>query len=172
MRRLKPFKTNSLARSKGQAMIEYVVITGVLVAALLTGLQDDDAGYAKDEGYIGLSKNDEGSLVQALHKRYTAQAYALSLPEPPELNSLEDLSIYYDSLGKFPELSKKILQAGTFMNKLTSGLDAVNDGLDKLEEYTDPKKAKEILDPSTLKDKLKKELKEKVKDEITNISII
>ncbi|MGK0411235.1 MAG: hypothetical protein ACJASB_003430 [Shewanella psychromarinicola] len=169
-RRQQPYKINSLARSKGQAMIEYVIITGVLVAALLTGLQDDDAGYAENEGYIGLSKNDDGSLLQALHRRYTAQAYALSLPEPPEVNSLDKLSAYYDRLGKFPELSNNLYEASVLMNKLTNNLKKVNDGIDRLEDYADSNKAidkaKQLIDPDRIKDKIQDELEDQLKDQI------
>ncbi|MFT7491751.1 MAG: Flp pilus assembly pilin Flp [Pseudohongiellaceae bacterium] len=161
MKRLQPRKTTNPTRSKGQAMVEYVVILGVLVTALLT------AG----EGSIGLTKNDDGSLVQALHNRYTAQAYALSLSESPELNDLAELASYYKSLDKFPELSNKMNEADQFLIKLASNLNEVNTGMDQLKEYSqNPENA--VRDTITVgldiaKDQMKTQLEEKFQEAIS-----
>jgi Flp pilus assembly pilin Flp len=148
--KLKINKFNRIARCKGQAMAEYVVILVALSAALMT------AG----NGMIGFSKDDEDSLVQALHNRYTTQAYALSISEIPEgAGDLGELANYYLALDKYPALRPKLQTADAALTKVTTGLAKLNLGLDGLKEYTDPKKALDLIDTDTIKDQIKDELK-------------
>jgi Flp pilus assembly pilin Flp len=154
-------KVKFSARLKGQAMIEYIVILGVLTAALLT------AG----EGSIGMSKDDEGSLVAALHKRYTTQTHALSISEAPETTNFNDLALYYKSLGKFPKLADGLGEASVLLNKVTSTAVSIDDGIDKLKEYTDPKKALSLIDSDAIKDEVVEEIKNELRDRLIDAII-
>jgi Flp pilus assembly pilin Flp len=148
MKRRQHQNINNFAPSKGQAMVEYIVILAALSAALIT------AG----DGSIGFSKKDEGSLVQALHHRYTAQAYALSISEIPEGKSLDELADYYRELNKYPELRLKLKAADKTLLEVTSGFAVVEKGLDDLKKYTDPKNALDLIDTDAIKDQVKNEL--------------
>ena len=143
---------NRQVRMQGQAMVEYVVILVALSAALIS------AG----NGSIGFSKNDDGSLVQALHNRYTTQAYALSISEIPESRSLTELAEYYKGLDKYPALSSKLETAGNTLNKVTNGLAIVDKGIDGLKAYTDPKNALDLIDTDTIKNQIKDQLKDAI----------
>jgi hypothetical protein len=155
-------KINRRTFNKGQAMIEYVVILGVLTSALLYVGNPDDV----DSGHIGFSKDDEGSLIQALHDRYTTQTHALSISEAPELTSYSELALYYKSLDKYPELSQKLDDAGVFLNKVTAGLVAVNDGVETLKEYTDPNKAASLIDTDAIKAEVKSQIEDELKEQL------
>ncbi|MFT6389124.1 MAG: hypothetical protein ACJAUP_002514 [Cellvibrionaceae bacterium] len=156
IQKLKLHTSNRIARSKGQAMAEYIVILVALTGALLT--------IGPGNGVIGLDKDDvrengDPSLIKALHDRYTAQAYALSISEIPEgAGNLGELANYYIALDKYPTLRPKLEAADATLNKVTSGLAKLNDGLDGLKEYTDPKKALDLLDTDIIKDQIKDEL--------------
>jgi Flp pilus assembly pilin Flp len=137
---------------RGQAMVEYVVILVALSAALIS------AG----NGSIGFSKKDDGSLVQALHNRYTTQTYALSISEIPEGRSLTELAEYYKGLDKYPALNSKLEIAGSTLTKGTNGLAIVDQGIDGLKKYTDPKNALDLIDTDTIKDEIKDQLKDAI----------
>jgi Flp pilus assembly pilin Flp len=149
MKRRQHRNINNSPHSKGQAMVEYIVILVALSAALIS------AG----NGSIGFSKDDKDSLVQALHNRYTTQAYALSISEIPEGRDLGELADYYLALDKYPGLSPKLKTADEALTVVTSGLDLVTTGLDGLKEYADPKNALNLIDTDTIKDQVKDELK-------------
>ncbi len=152
MKPIYTYKSNRLSHAKGQAMIEYAVILVALTTALV----------AAGNGSIGFSKNDDDSLVQALHNRYTTQAYALSISEIPEGRDLTELADYYNSLEKYPELSSKLESAGTTLNKISGGLAIVDQGISNLEKYTDPKEALNLIDTDAIKDEIKDQLKDAV----------
>jgi Flp pilus assembly pilin Flp len=148
MKRRQHRNINNSPHSKGQAMVEYIVILVALSAALIS------AG----NGSIGFSKDDKDSLVQALHNRYTTQAYALSISEIPEGRDLGELADYYVALDKYPGLSPKLRTADKTLDKLTSGLENLNKGIDSLKKYADPKNALDLIDTDTVKDQIKNEL--------------
>jgi Flp pilus assembly pilin Flp len=130
---------------RGQAMVEYIVILVALSAALIS------AG----NGSIGFSKNDNGSLVQALHNRYTEQAYAISISESPEFNDLNKLAEYYESLDKYPSLRGHLNTAGNTMTQLTNGLASVDQGLNNLETFADPSGALDLIHPDAITDEVR-----------------
>lgn len=143
---------NRPARMQGQSMIEYAVVLAALSTALI----------AAGNGSIGFSKDDDGSLVQALHNRYTTQAYALSISEIPEGRSLTELADYYKSLDKYPSLSTKLETAGDTLNKVSVGLAKIDEGISNLEQYTDPAKALGLIDTDTIKDEVKDQIKDAI----------
>jgi hypothetical protein len=154
--KLKLHTSNRIVRSKGQAMAEYIVILVALTGALLTiGPGNGVIGLNKDD----LTENGDPSLIKALHDRYKAQAYALSISEIPEGKDLGELRNYYIALDKYPTLRPKLKAADVTLNNVTTGLAKLNDGLDGLKEYTDPKKALDLLDTDIIKDQIKDELK-------------
>ena len=101
-------------KQRGQSMVEYVVILSALTAALLMpGL-----------GSVGTSQSDANSLLKAVADKHRGHGYAVSLSEIPETDDLTELADYYESLGKYPELTPQI-QAGAqalgeFSNQLTN----------------------------------------------------
>jgi Flp pilus assembly pilin Flp len=137
---------------QGQAMIEYVVILAALSAALI----------ASGNGSIGLSKTDNGSLLEAMHERYTEQAYALSISEAPETDDLAELAEYYNSLNKYPALSSKLEVAAVTLAKVTNGLAVVDKGLTTLKKYTDPAEAIKLIDTDTIKNEVKNQLEDAI----------
>ena len=146
---------NFFKRSQqGQSMVEYTVVLVALTTALMT------AGL----GSVGLSKNDDQSLLQAMHQRYTTQAYSLSITELPEGRDLAELAAYYDSLDKYPELSKRLQEASESINKVSQGISKVSDGVNTLKAYTDPKKALDNLDTTAMQNEITKTMKKAVKD--------
>ncbi|MGD2117609.1 MAG: hypothetical protein PVG66_04560 [Chromatiales bacterium] len=101
-------------KQRGQSMVEYVVILSALTAALLMpGL-----------GSVGTSQSDANSLLKAVADKHRGHGYALSLSEIPETADLAELAAYYESLGKYPELSPQIKtgaqKLGEFSNQLTN----------------------------------------------------
>jgi len=135
----------------GQGMVEYIVILAALITALI----------AAGSGSVGFSKDDD-SLVQALHERYTAQAYAISISEIPEGRDLVELADYYNELGKFPSLSSKLDSAGSTLNKVSGGLAIIDQGISNLEKYTDPKEALGLVDTDAIKNEIKDQIKDAV----------
>jgi hypothetical protein len=135
-------------------MVEYTVILVALTTALMT------AGL----GSVGLSKNDDQSLLQGLHKRYTTQAYSLSITELPEGRNLTELAEYYESLDKYPELRQRLQDAAASITKVSQGITQVSSGVNTLKSYSDPKKALQSLDSSAMKDEITKTMKKAVKD--------
>lgn len=103
-------------QEQGQAMVEYLVVVAALIAALLL------AGL----GSVGLSQDDKDSVLKAVADKHRGQNYALSLSEIPETDDWVKLAAYYDSLGKYPQLSKQ----------LKSGGDALNTVSDEINELT------------------------------------
>ena len=139
---------------QGQSMVEYTVVLVALTTALMT------AGL----GSVGLSKNDDQSLLQAMHQRYTTQAYSLSITELPEGRDLAELADYYNSLDKYPELSQRLQDASESINKVSQGIAKVSDGVNTLKAYTDPKKALDSLDTTTMQNEITQTMKKAVKD--------
>jgi len=139
-------------KQSGQSMVEYVVILGALTTALLT------AGV----GNIGFSKADDQSLMQAMHNRYTDQAFALSISELPEGRDLTELASYYNELDKYPELAKQLQASGAMLNKVTSGLSTISSGVSLLEQYTNPQAALNLIDTDAIKQEIKNNLEDAV----------
>ncbi len=123
----------------GQSMVEYVVVLMALSAALLTVNYTTRDGKTVADGYIGMSESDQGSLVQAFNQKHRGFGYALSLSEIPETDDLVALSVYYDRLGKYPELSKQLKSGGQALNKLSSGLNSISSGINSVGNYLPPK---------------------------------
>ena len=138
----------------GQSMIEYSVILVALTTALMA------AGL----GSVGLSKNDDQSLMQALHQRYTAQAYALSVTELPEGRDLGELAAYYQDLNKYPELAAQLQDASIAINQASQGIAKATQGINTLKSYTDPKQALQALDMDQVKGEITRSMKKAVKD--------
>lgn len=113
-------------------MIEYLVVLSVLVAALLLpGL-----------GSVGVTQEDKGSLLKAVADKHRGQGYALSLSELPETDDMVKLSAYYDSLGKYPELSKQLKSGGQALNTLADIMNQISKELGGLRvDWKDPFKS-------------------------------
>ncbi len=126
-------------RQLGQSMVEYVVVLAALVAALL----------APGLGSVGVTQDDTDSLLRAAASKHRGHGYALSLSEIPETDSLADLSAYYDSLGKYPELSAQLASGSDVLNQLASVLDTVDSSMESfgLDAFEDPF---ESIDPPDL----------------------
>ena len=135
-------------------MIEYSVILVALTTALMA------AGL----GSVGLTKNDDQSLMQALHQRYTAQAYALSVTELPEGRDLGELADYYQSLDKYPELATQLQDASLAINRVSQGIAKATQGINTLKSYTDPKQALKDLNTDQVKGEITRTMKTAVKD--------
>ncbi len=120
-------------------MVEYVVVLAALVAALL----------APGLGSVGVTQDDTDSLLRAAASKHRGHGYALSLSEIPETDSLADLSTYYDSLGKYPELSAQLASGSDVLNQLASVLDTVDSSMQSfgLDAFEDPFKS---IDPPDL----------------------
>lgn len=69
-----------LTKHKGQSSIEYVVITGALVAALLTPVPSNELGGFLQEHQ---GKNAIQILTQKIKDSYNAYSYAKSLAPIP-----------------------------------------------------------------------------------------
>jgi len=128
-----------ISKQRGQSMVEYVVILMALSAALLTVDYTSRTGVDMPEGYIGTSEADEGSLIQAIHMKHRGHNYALSLAEIPETDDWVALADYYDSLNKYPELSAQIRSGGDKLGQLTSGINNITAGVNKVGSYMPPK---------------------------------
>jgi len=114
----------------GQSMVEYVVILAALTAALLTpGL-----------GSVGLTQNDADSLLRAAANKHRGHGYALSLSEIPETDDLVQLSAYYDSLGKYPDLSAQLASGAGTLTQLSNRLNTINGTLQgfNINSFTNP----------------------------------
>jgi hypothetical protein len=101
----------------GQAMVEYVVVLAALTLAVLA-LGDGDFNTPED------SNIEE--LRQAVGFRHRGYTYAVSLSEIPEDESPLEVALYYDSLGKHPELAEQ----------LRGGYSAVQDFTDQYVNFT------------------------------------
>lgn len=108
----------------GQSMVEYVVILAALMAALL----------APGLGSIGTDQTEQDSLLKAVVDKHRGHTYALSLSEIPETDDMASLSNYYDSLGKYPDLSQQLGKVGRF----TGGLKQLGSALNQLPNYLPP----------------------------------
>ncbi len=114
----------------GQSMVEYVVILAALTAALLTpGL-----------GSVGLTQNDSDSLLRAAASKHRGHGYALSLSEIPETDDLAELATYYDSLGKYPELSAQLGSGASALGQLANRLNTIDQKLQSfnISSFSDP----------------------------------
>ena len=146
--------TTSKRQQLGQSMVEYVVITAALVSALLL------AGL----GSVGLSKNDDQSLLQAVHERYTDQAYALSISEIPEGRDLTELADYYDEMGKYPTLADNLATGAETLADISRGISDASDVVSQLGQYTDPQNVLNLIDTDVLVDEIENELESAVED--------
>jgi len=91
-------------------MVEYIVITSAIMLALLT---------PTGQGFIASLSGGtpaNGSFEDAVQDKQRGYSYALSLSAIPETDDLVELANYYDSLEKFPELSKELRAGGTVIN--------------------------------------------------------
>lgn len=111
-------------------MVEYVVVTSAIMLALLT---------PTGQGFIASLSGGtpaEGSFEDAVQDKQRGYTYALSLSVIPETDDLSELADYYDSLGKFPELSAEI----------RSGSDAMKDFVEGYQDFVGPLKDLEVPD--------------------------
>jgi hypothetical protein len=88
----------------GQSMVEYVVVLSALTLAVMA-LGDGDFNTPAD------SNIEE--LRQAIDYRHRGYTYALSLSEIPEDENPMEVAMYYDSLGKHPELAGQMAMGYT-----------------------------------------------------------
>jgi len=128
----------------GQSMAEYVVILMALTAALLWPWDGTEEGRP-----VGLMQNDPGSLLQAVANKHRGHVYALSLPEIPETDDLVDLADYYDSLGKYPELSPQVRQGGQLLDDIKRVVGLMADLIKEIRKIFKPPQPKP-LPPSPL----------------------
>lgn len=73
-----PRKKYLVAKMKyqsGQSMVEYVVVLSALMAALYA--------VTDEPGAVGMNKNQDPSLMHAIHQRYSNQNFALRLTQIP-----------------------------------------------------------------------------------------
>jgi hypothetical protein len=126
---------------KGQSMIEYTVILIALTTTLYSVTQGSST-----TGIVGTNKDQKGSLMNALHERYTDQSLAIRITELPEYRDLGEISTYYNQLNKFPTLSGQIYRADAEMDKLKNQLDTYNGYVQNLAKYKDIKNtAKDLM---------------------------
>ena len=118
------------AKQQGQSMVEYTVILMALTVALL------GIGYSDSTGNIGLNKDEEGSLLNAVHNRYTEQAYALSITELPEHPDYGDLVQYYASHNKYPSLQPWLNDADSALNQFESNVLGIENKVNTLSELS------------------------------------
>lgn len=114
-------------RQGGQAMVEYTVILLALTAALLAPSLWRSSG-GDETGVIGLDQSQRGSVLRAVANKHRGYGYALSLSEIPEMDGskqpgqaedpLTELANFYDSLGKYPELSRQLGEAGRLRGEI------------------------------------------------------
>lgn len=117
-------------RQTGQSMVEYVVILAALSAALL----------APGLGSVGITQNESGSLLEAIASKHRGHSYALSLSEIPETDDLTELSVYYGTLGKYPELSPQLAAGASTLGNLANTLNQVDNTLQNFDisKFKDP----------------------------------
>ncbi len=115
----------------GQSMVEYVVILSALTMAVLA-LGDGDFNTPAD------SNIEE--LRQAIGYRHRGYTYALSLSEIPEAENPMEVAMYYDSLGKHPELA----------SQMAKGYSTIQNYVDK---YVSVTTAVRSFDPSDMADR-------------------
>ena len=125
---------------KGQSMVEYTVILIALTTTLYSVTQDSST-----VDIVGTNKDQTGSLMHALHERYTDQSLAIRITELPEYSDLSEISAYYNQLNKFPTLSGQIYRADAEMNKLKNQLDTYNGYVQNLKKYKDVKNTAQDL---------------------------
>ncbi|MCP3671731.1 MAG: hypothetical protein GY814_15135 [Gammaproteobacteria bacterium] len=115
---------------RGQSMVEYVVVLAALTAALL----------APGLGSVGVTQDDTDSLLRAVASKHRGHGYALSLSEIPETDTLSELSEYYDSLGKYPDLSAQLASGADVLDQLASTLNTADSTLKNfdLDAFEDP----------------------------------
>jgi hypothetical protein len=119
--------TKRRSSRSGQAMVEYVVVLSALTLAVLA-LGDGDFNTPED------SNIEE--LRQAVDFRHRGYTYAVSLSEIPEDENPLEVALYYESLGKHPELA----------GQLKGGYSAVQDFTDQYVNFTT---ALRSFDPSS-----------------------
>ena len=106
-------KTRPLPKqSRGQSMVEYLVILMALVPVFLPW-----KGGPLDQ------------LRQAVVDKHRGYTYAASLSEIPETDRLDELADYYDALGKYPELAAQLRSGGQKIGNLSQQIESVNDRL-------------------------------------------
>jgi hypothetical protein len=115
----------------GQSMVEYVVILSALTMAVLA-LGDGNFDTPED------SNIEE--LRQAIDYRHRGYTYALSLSEIPEAENPMEVAMYYDSLGKHPELA----------SQMARGYSTIQNYVDR---YVSVTTAVRSFDPSDMADK-------------------
>lgn len=115
-------------------MIEYTVI----LVALTTTLYSVTQGLSTSE-VVGVNKDQDGTLMNALHQSYTSQNLAIRISELPEYSDLSEMKKYYDQLEKFPTLANQLKSADTQMNNVKQQLDTYNSYIGELSKYKDVK---------------------------------
>ncbi len=115
-------------------MIEYTVI----LVALTTTLYSVTQGLSTSE-VVGVNKDQDGTLMNALHQSYTSQNLAIRISELPEYSDLSEMKKYYDQLEKFPTLANQLQSADTKMNNIKQQLDTYNNYVGELSKYKNVK---------------------------------
>ncbi|MCJ8337757.1 MAG: hypothetical protein MJK10_04755 [Pseudomonadales bacterium] len=111
-------------------MIEYTVILVALTTTLYSVTQGPSTTTV-----IGTDKDQDNSLMQGIHRRYSEQSFGLRITDLPEYSNIDDIKGYYENLGKYPELSKKLGSAAASINQVTAGLDTLNNHIEQLASY-------------------------------------
>lgn len=110
-------------------MVEYTVVLIALMAALLAPKLWPSSDQSSD-GLIGLDQSQRGTLLRGIAAKHRGYGYALSLGDIPEVDGssskLIELADYYDSLGKYPELSKQLRAGGSKIAQLNGQLTSLN----------------------------------------------
>lgn len=95
---------NSIKAVNGQSMVEYTVILAALSLVL-----------------FGVGEGSSSQLSTAVQNKQRGYTYALSLSTIPETDNYLELANYYDSLGKFPELSRQMHIVADPLNDVVEG---------------------------------------------------
>jgi len=149
----------NLRRQKGQSMVEYTVILVALTTALI-GIGIADNG--NHEGSVGLNKNQEGSLLNVVHRRYTEQTYALSMSELVEHPDYGELAAYYSGQDKYPLLVPHLQTGDRYLDQMADGVGKAASTVDQLKNFK----------PQDLVDRGEQEIsnvKNEIKNQLTDV---
>lgn len=117
----------------GQSMVEYTVILIAITAALMgLGLGPGESKF----GTIGLNKNEQDSLLNVMHRRYTEQTYALSMSDLVEHPDYGELSSYYDSLDKYPLISPQLANGDRYLDRVSDTVGDAARTVDELRNFS------------------------------------
>jgi len=139
-----------MKKNRGQSMIEYIVVTSAIMLILIKPSLSDTV-FTREEpkfqvvqgGWGVISSLSSGvpaqnSFEDVIHDKQRGYSYALSLSTIPETDDLVELADYYDSLGKFPDLSNELRSGGTAINSVANSYSRISNLLESFQLPTLP----------------------------------